>query len=133
MLRLEKTTNNDIRYIVIYSFLISMGAPVGIECNSEQLKNGTCSFNAYQALDIKKWQQDTSVDAFAEDIVLSGTFFIGTVMAVWLMYSGWLYIVSKDEWAAAKGKNGIKRSVIGLLLVIFSYTIIRLIQYIARG
>lgn len=110
-----------------------MANPVGIECDASQLKNWTCSFNAYEALDIKKWQQDTSVDAFAEDIVLSWTFFIGTVMAVGLMYSWRLYIMSKDDWAAAKWKNGIKRSFIGLLLVIFSYTIIRLIQYVARG
>lgn len=104
-----------------------------ITCSPAQLKNGTCTFNPNEALDIKRWQANTSVDVFVQDIVLSWTFFIGTVMAVALMYSGWLFITAKDDSAAAKWKNGIKWSVIWLLLVIFSYTIIRLVQYIARG
>ncbi|MBP6085708.1 hypothetical protein KA478_00570 [Patescibacteria group bacterium] len=49
------------------------------------------------------------------------------------MYSGWLYITAKDDGAAAKGKNGLKRSFIGVLLVISAYSIIRLVQYVAKG
>ena len=104
-----------------------------IGCNSDQLRNWQCTFNANTALGIKQNQPDVSVDAFAEDIILSSTFFIGTVVAVWLMYSGRIYITAKDNAAAAKWKNGIKWSFIWVLLVIGSYTIIRLVQYIARG
>jgi len=68
-----------------------------------------------------------------EDIFLSATFFIGTVVGVALIYSGIQFIMAKDDGAATKAKNGIKWSLIGLALVMFSYTIIRLIQYIAKG
>jgi len=89
--------------------------------------------NAYQTLGIRKDQPDASVGTFVSDIALSATFFIGTVIAVGLMYSGWLYINSADDAGAKKGKDGIKWSLIGLLLVMSSYTIIRVVQYIAKG
>lgn len=108
-------------------------ATMWIGCNQDQLRNWQCTFDANTALGIKQNQPDVSVDAFAEDIILSSTFFIGTVVALALMFSGWTYIMAKDDAAAAKWKNGIKWSFIGVLLVIGSYTIIRLVQYIAKG
>lgn len=133
-LSLEMKQNNTI-YKYSYLTFLSMGATqatMGIWCTAEQLRTWQCTFNANTALWIKQNQPDVSVDAFAEDIILSATFFIGTVVAIWLMYSGWIYIMAKDDAAAAKGKNGIKWSFIGVLLVIGSYTIIRLVQYIAK-
>ena len=124
-------------YYLFISYRSSMTAvtqaTMWIGCDANQLRNGQCTFNANTAFDIRKNQPDVSVDTFAEDIILSSTFFIGTVVAVWLMYSGWIYITAKDDSAAAKWKNGIKWTFIGLLLVIGSYTIIRLVQYIAKG
>ncbi len=108
-------------------------APLGIECSAEQLRQGQCSFNAYETVGIRKDQPDTNVMTFVQDITLSATFFIGTVVAVGLMYSGWLYITAKDDGAAAKWKNGIKWSFIGLILVFSAYSIVRLVQYIAKG
>jgi len=65
--------------------------------------------------------------------MLSATFFIGTVVAIGLIYSGFLYITAKDDSGAGKAKKGITWSLIGLALVMLSYTIIRLVQYVAKG
>lgn len=104
-----------------------------ISCSPEQLKQWLCTFDPYQAIGIRQDQPDTSVKTFIQDFFLSATFFIWTVVAVGLMYSSWLYITAKDDSAASKGKNGIKWSFIGILLVVSSYSIIRLVQYVARG
>lgn len=105
----------------------------GIQCSAKQLSAGQCSLNVYETLGIRKDQPETDVKTFVQDITLSATFFIGTVVAIALMYSGRLYINAKDDSAAAKGKNGIKWSLIGILLVFSAYTMVRLIQYIAKG
>ena len=54
-------------------------------------------------------------------------------MSVALIYSGIMYIAAKDDGAAGKAKSGIKRALIGLVLVMCSYAIVRLVQYIAKG
>lgn len=89
--------------------------------------------NVYKIVGIRKDQPETDVSFFVQDVIFSATFFIGTVVAVAMMYSGWLYITAKDDGAAKKGKNGIVRSLIGLGLVMGSYTIIRLVQFLAKG
>ncbi len=108
---------------------------LGIDCgdNAQNLANGQCSFNIYETVGIRKDQPDTEVGTFVQDAFLAATFFIGTVVAVALIYSGIMYIMAKDDSAASKAKNGIKWSLIGLALVMFSYTIVRLVQYIAKG
>ncbi len=105
---------------------------MGIKCSAQQLSNGQCSLNVYDTIGIRKDQPETNVKTFVQDFTLSATFFIGTVVAVALMYSGWLYITAKDDAAAAKGKNGIKWSLIGILLVFSAYSIVRLVQYVAK-
>lgn len=105
----------------------------GIECDATQLRRWQCSLDVYSTLGIRKDQPDTNVKTFVSDITLSATFFIGTVVAVGLMYSGWLYITAKDDSAAKKGKDGIRFAFIGLLLVMSAYSIIRLVQYLAKG
>ena len=77
-------------------------SPLGIKCDANQLRQGQCSFDAYETIGIRKDQPDTNVMTFVQDITLSATFFIGTVVTVALMYSGWLYITAKDDGAAAK-------------------------------
>lgn len=108
---------------------------MGIDCgtNAQNLANGQCSFNIYDTVGIRQGQPDTEVGTFVQDIFLSATFFIGTVVAVALIYSGLRYIMAKDDGAAKNAKNGIKWSLVGLALVMFSYSIIRLVQYIAKG
>jgi hypothetical protein len=104
-----------------------MGITMGPKC----LKNGQCGFDIYKLLGINK---SSSATLFVQDILLSATFFIGTVITIALIYSGIMFIMAgatgKDP---SKAKNGITYSIIGLLLVISSYTIIRLVQYIAKG
>lgn len=103
-----------------------------IKCSQDQLRNWQCTFDAYKAIGIRADQPDTNVKTFIQDFAISSTFFIGTVVAVGLMYSWWLFITAKDDAAASKGKNGIKWSFIGIILVIFAYTIIRMVQYVAK-
>ena len=105
---------------------------MGISCSQEQLRQWQCTYDAYINLGIRQDQPDTNVKTFVQDFFLSATFFIGTVVAIGVMYSWWLYITAKDDAGATKWKNGIKWSFIWVLLVISSYTIIRLVQYVAR-
>ncbi len=102
-----------------------------ITINPSCLKNWQCKFNIYELLGIKRSSDPT---VFVQDILLSATFFIGTVITIALIYSGILYIMAgttgKDP---ASAKSGMKNSIIGLVIVICSYSIIRLVQYIAKG
>ncbi|MFA5747778.1 MAG: hypothetical protein WC872_01560 [Candidatus Absconditabacterales bacterium] len=107
----------------------------GIDCNQNTLLNGQCKFQINKFLGIKnETDGDSSVGLFVQDIVLSATFFIGTIVTVAIIVSGLLFI-----FAAASGKDpssakkGLINSLIGLLIVICSYVIIRLVQYIAKG
>jgi hypothetical protein len=78
--------------------------------------------------------KNTSATIFVQDVLLSATLFIGTIITIALIYSGIMYIMAGvDGKDPSKAKNGITYSIIGLLLVISSYTIIRLVQYIAKG
>lgn len=105
----------------------------GIECSWKQLSNGQCSLDVNALVGKPPIAEDATVTVIAQDIILAATFIIPTVVVIGLMYSGWIYITAKDDSAASKGKNGIKRSFIWLILVMSAYTIIRLIQYIAKG
>jgi hypothetical protein len=111
---------------------------MGITCDENLLVNGQCKMNIYDTLGIRKsvrsTDQATSVGLFVQDIVLSATFFIGTVVTIALIVSGIMFI-----FAASSGKDpenakkGMIDSLIGLLIVVSSYVIIRLVQYIAKG
>ena len=103
-----------------------------INCKWQQLANGQCSFDVNKLLG-KESSADATVTVIAQDIMLAATFIIPTVVMIGLMYSGWIYITAKDDSTASKGKNGIKRSFIWLVLVMSAYAIIRLVQYIAKG
>lgn len=110
---------------------------MGITMWPNCLKNGQCSFKIYDLLWIKQdmpAESRTSATFFVQDILLAATFFIGTIITIALLRSGVMYILA---WATNKdpsnAKNGIKYSIIWLLLVISSYAIIRLVQYIAKG
>ncbi|HBB04617.1 TPA: hypothetical protein DCZ39_07140 [Patescibacteria group bacterium] len=111
---------------------------MGISCNEDQLVNGQCKLNIYDTLGIRKSvrnQDDaTSVGLFVQDIVLSATFFIGTLVTVALVVSGLMFIFASSSGKdPADAKKGIMGSLLGLLIVVSSYVIIRLVQYIAKG
>ena len=79
-------------------------------------------------------QGETKVTPFLQDIVLALTMFIGTVVSVALIVSGLFYVfASVDSGMKTKAKKGIINSLIGLVLVLGSYVIIRAIQFLATG
>ncbi len=107
-----------------------------INMSSECLINGQCSYNIYQTLWIRKSDQNPSVSTFVKDIVLAVTMFIGTVVSIVLIISGILYIVSSIQWnstSADMAKKWIINSIVWLLLVVSSYAIVRLIQFLATA
>lgn len=106
-----------------------------ITMNETCLLNGQCGFNIYEFLGIRKSIADnSSPELFVQDILLSATFFIGTIVTIAIIVSGLMFVFAgatgKDP---TKAKAWLKNSFIGLLLVVCSYSIIRVVQYIAKG
>lgn len=111
---------------------------MGITCDETQLVNGQCKLSIYDTLGIRQSVRNTwdptSVGLFVQDIVLSATFFIGTLVTIALVISGLMYIFAASSGKdPANAKKWIIWSLVGLLIVVSSYVIIRLVQYIAKG
>jgi len=109
-----------------------------ITCDETSLVNGQCKLNIYDTLGIRQSVRDkgdpTSVGLFVQDVILSATFFIGTLITVALIVSGLMFIFAASSGKdPANAKKGIMGSLVGLLIVVSSYVIIRLVQYIAKG
>jgi len=108
---------------------------LGIDCNGEKLMNNTCSRNINKTLGIRTSDPNPNPTWLLQDVTLAATSFIGTLLMVALLYL-WVKAVlagwgDSDELSDIKTK--MKNLAIWFLLVIASYTIIRLIQYIAKG
>lgn len=105
---------------------------LGLNINTECLLNGQCSMNIYETVWIRKSNPDPSVKTFAQDIILGTSMFFGTVMTVLFIISGLSYVMA---WYSGKSPDKAKKmmiwSIVWLLFVTFSYTIIRLIQFLA--
>lgn len=108
-------------------------------CTATEIATNTCKLDVNEALCIKGWCKDWYDSATAndpnilvQDIFLTATMLIGTVVTLVLVVSGVKYIMagSGDSWAANEAKKWIKNAIIGLIIVTFSYTIVRVIQYI---
>lgn len=115
----------------------SYGA-MGIDCGEGgiNLANGQCKFNIYETLGIRRSANNTSPILFVQDIVLSATFFIGTVITLAIVVAGLLFIragISGNDSLQGKAKSGMINAIIGLVIVMASYMIIRLVQFIVRG
>ncbi|UFX83249.1 pilin [Candidatus Absconditicoccus praedator] len=105
----------------------------GINLDSDCLIHGQCSMDTYELLNIRDGEE-ANPTGFVNDIITGATMFIGVLVTITLVVSGFLFILAGgDEKMAERGKSGAKYSLIGLLLVIFSYTIIRAIQFLAAG
>ena len=105
-----------------------------INCDSEKMVNGTCSTNVYETLwnDVNPKNQD--LKSFAQDSFAGFTMFIGFLVFVALVYSGFLMILWwADEKQYETWKKWVIYSIVGLLLVGFAYWIVRLIQFFAKG
>ncbi len=104
----------------------------GIEADADSLIDWQASMKTYETLWIREENQDANPGEFIQDIFLWATYFIWIVVTVALVVSALMLIfASWDEKFAEKWKSGIKYSMIWLLLVIFSYSIIRAIQLLA--
>jgi len=107
-----------------------------INMDSDCLINWQCSLNIYKTLWIRKSNQDPTVSTFFQDIVLWATMFLGTVITIILVVSWILYIsaaISGKSNSADMAKKWIFNSILWLLFVVWSYAIIRLIQFIATA
>ena len=107
---------------------------LGINCEPNQLINGTCTRNINKTLGIRQSDTTPNPTVLLQDIVLSATSFVGTMITIALIVMGVKYVKWwYDESATWDLKGNIKKLLIWLFLVIGSYTIIRVIQYVARG
>lgn len=107
-----------------------------INMNADCLVNWQCSYNIYKTLWIRKSDQNPSVWSFVQDIVLAVTMFIGTVIAIVLVVSGILYILSSIKGSTSQAemaKKGIINSIIWLILVVSSYALVRLVQFLVTA
>ncbi len=106
-----------------------------VTINPDCLETGTCGWNIYETLNIREDIRDEErpFDFFVTDLFLSATFFIGTVITFSLVFSGLLVVWGwVSESTVQRGKDGVKYSLLWLALVIFSYTIIRWVQFVAQ-
>ena len=107
----------------------------GIELDGWCLTTWWCKLNVYQTLGIRESTGgENSAEIFVQDIFLSATFFVGTLATIGLLIS-WVKMIygGADESQFEAGKKWLKYSIIGILLVILSYTIIRVVEFVAQG
>lgn len=108
---------------------------LGINCDTEELITGGCSLNVSKLLHIREEQgSNNTLMNWVQDAFLAATSFIGTVLTVSLVIVALQYIYGGvSETYTSTAKKWLRYAIIGFLLVVFSYTIIRALQYIARG
>lgn len=105
----------------------------GINLDTECLMNWQCSLNVYKVMWIRKQDPNPTVLWFFQDITLATTTAIlWTLITVALVLS-WLYfaICSVTGKEPKKAKEIIKACFAWLLLVMSSYAIVRLVQFLA--
>lgn len=107
----------------------------GINMDTDCLQTAGCSLDIQQFLWFRKssWGR-TSTLLFVQDAILASTMLIWTIVTIAFIWSGILFILAGrkgDSSTQQKATKWIIYSIIGLILVICSYWIIRLIQYIA--
>lgn len=107
-----------------------------IKCTTDEMLAGQCEFRYNELVGIKS-TKDTTDDPndpnlFVADVFLSATFFIWTLSFLGIVVSGLKMIIQwwTDPKKSADAMRWIRYSLIALIIVIFSYTIMRLIQYI---
>jgi len=104
----------------------------GINCKTDQLKDGSCSMNMYEILwNVNSENQD--LQSFVQDLFWWVTMFIGFIVFIAITYSGFLMITWwADEKQFDTWKKWIIYSLIWLFLVGWAYGIIKFIQLIAK-
>ena len=109
-----------------------------MECSAAHISSNTCNVDINKVLGIK-WANSIDYNAaqandpnlLVQDIFLTATMMIGTVVTLILVISWVRYIMAWGDMAnTADAKKWIKNAIIWLVIVTFSYTIVRVIQYI---
>ena len=104
-----------------------------IACDENQIKYGQCKFNINKPLMIKEENDDPTPSSLLEDGVLGATFFIGAVVTVGLIISALKLIYGSIIWGDVDTyKKSVTSSLIWLIIVLWAYIIVRVIQYLAR-
>lgn len=106
----------------------------GIHCSPSEIMRGECTWNVNKTLWLpdNKWM--TNPTQIMSDLVLGVTGFVGTAMVIALVVMGIKYVAwGMNESSTWDLKWNIKKLLIWLLLIVGSFTIIRIVQYIARG
>ena len=108
---------------------------VWINISAECLLNWQCSFNAYKAMWIRQSNENPTVLWFFQDITLTTTTVALWTFVVVAMVLAWLYwavaaVTGKDT---KKPKTILISCFVWILLVMWSYAIIRLIQFLATA
>lgn len=108
---------------------------VWINISTECLLNWQCGLNVYKVLWIRKQDQNPTVLWFFQDITLaSTTAILWTVIIVVIIISWLLFAFASITWKDTKrAKTILIDAFVWLLLVMWSYTIIRLIQFLATA
>lgn len=130
------TLVNDMEHDWFQACIVNTEWNMWINMNKDCLINWQCSYNIYETLWIRKSDPNPSVGGFVQDFVLAATTFIGTVVALVLVTSGILYIIASITWnstLADKAKKWIIWSIMGIVLVAWSYALVRLIQFFATA
>ena len=107
---------------------------IWINISTDCLLRDGCSLNVYKVLWIRKSNPNPTVWWFFQDIVLAATTFVWTLIVVALVFSGLLFAFWSISWKDTKrAKTIMIDSFVWLLMVMWSYTIIRLIQFLATA
>ena len=96
---------------------------------------GTWCFDYEKIIWIDKSQnQNITAKSIAQDVILSATYMVGTVLTIVIIYCGLMYIfASRDGKDVSAYKKWLIYAAIWALLVWWAYAIVRLIQYVAKG
>lgn len=107
----------------------------GIVIDSDCISNGSCKLQVYETLQLRTDTGGNNTPKnFVQDIFLGATFFIGTLATFWLVISGMMMVFWwASEGMYEKGKKWFQYSIVGVLLVLLSYVMIRAVQYVAQG
>lgn len=105
-----------------------------INCSPEAMLRGQCTWNVNKTLGLPDNKAMTDPTQIVSDVVLGATGFVGTALVIALIVMGVKYVSwGMSESSTWNLKGNMKKLLIWLLLVVWSFTIIRVIQYIARG
>ena len=106
-----------------------------ITLNTECMLNGQCGLNVYKFMWIRESNENPTVVWFFQDITLaSTTAILWTVVLLALIISWLMFAFASITWKDTKrAKTIMIDAFVWMLLVMWSYTIIRLIQFIATA